>query len=58
MVCVETFLNLTREFYCFVKHTNIQTFHFTSCKILKAKELSKPEWKNLLDAHHLFKQTN
>ena len=58
MICVETFLYLTREFYCFVKHINIQTFHFTSCDILKAGELPKPKWQTLLDAHHLFKQTN
>ena len=58
IVCVETFSYLTREFYYFVKHINIQTFHFTSCEILKAGELPKPEWQTLLDVHHLFKQTN
>ena len=52
------FLYLTREFYCFVKHINIETFHFTSCNILQAREFPKPEWQTLLDAYHPFKQTN
>ena len=58
MVFVETFLYLTRKSYCVVKHMNIQTFHLTSCDILKARGLPKPKWQTLLDAHHLFKETN
>ena len=37
---------------------NIQTFHFTSYDILKARELQKPKLQTLLDAHYLLKQTN
>ena len=43
MACVETFLYLTRELYCYVKHLDIQTFYFTSCDTLKARVLPNPE---------------
>ena len=58
MVCVKTSLHLTREFDCFVKRINIQTFHFTSCGILKASKRAKRQWQTLIDMHYLFKQTN
>ena len=44
MVCIETSLYLTKGYYCFVKHINSQTLHFTSCDILKGRELTKPAW--------------
>ena len=58
MVCVDIFLYLTREFYCFLKHANIQTFYFISCNILKAREPTKHQGQALLDSHHPFNQSN
>ena len=58
LVYFEAFLYLTREFYCFLKQINIQTFHFTSRGIIEARELPEHQWQTLLDAHHPFKQAN
>ena len=47
---VETSLCLSKEFSCFEKYINIQTFYFISCGILKARELCRASAVNLLDA--------
>ena len=51
MVCFETFL-------CFYVILLFCLENVTSCDVLKTRQLPKPEWHTLLDAHHLFKQTN